>query len=229
MRTRPPDLLVRAAHCYEQTGDYAQAARCHDEAGHPLKAAELWEQAGDVTRAADCWQRARRPTRAAECLLSAHRYEEAAACFEAGGDLLRAGFTLVTLTRSFATAEQLFATARAQTPGEQLRRRLGRQLAAARAYGDSGPLLHTLAEVPERIGTLTPARERADVERWAVVAAGLIHRPDLGALVFAASYRAGVGGCAERWQHWATEHLGDTTGVPTGTAPPDPVPHPVPA
>ncbi|KOV61828.1 hypothetical protein [Streptomyces sp. MMG1121] len=222
--TRPPDLLVRAAHCYEQTGDYAQAARCHDEAGHPLKAAELWEQAGDPARAADCWTRARRPSRAGECLLSARRFEAAAVCFEEGGDLLRAGWTLVTRTRSFATAEQLFAAARAQTPGEGLRRRIGRQLATARAYGESAPLLRTITGVPDRIGSLAPARERAEVELWAVTAADHMHRPDLGALVFAASYRAGVGGCADRWQHWAARNLGDTTGVPAGPAPPGAAP-----
>ncbi|GAA3504973.1 hypothetical protein GCM10019016_120860 [Streptomyces prasinosporus] len=219
---RPPDLLVRAAHCYEQTGDHAQAARCHEEAGHPLKAAELWEQAGDPVRAADCWLRARRPGRAAACLLSARRYEAAAECFEQGGDLLNAGWTLVTRTRSFATAEQLFAAAPARTAGERLRRRLGRQLAAARAYGESDALLSTLAGVPERIGSLAPARERAEVELWAVTAADHVRRPDLGALIFAASYRAAVPGCADRWQHWAARVLGDTTGVPAGPAPPDP-------
>ncbi|MEV5880084.1 hypothetical protein AB0L75_38935 [Streptomyces sp. NPDC052101] len=220
--TRPPDLLARAAHCYEQTGDYAQAARCHDEAGHPLKAAELWEQAGDPVRAADHWMRGGRPGRAAECLLSARRFEAAAECFERGGDLLSAGWTLVTRTRSYATAEQLFATARAQTPGEKLRCRIGRQLAASRAYGHSAPLLRTLTAVPERIGSLTPARERTEVEQWAVTAADHIRRPDLAALVFAASYRARVTGCADRWQHWAARTLGDTTGVPTGPAPPGP-------
>lgn len=220
--TRPPDLLVRAAHCYEQTGDYAQAARCHDEAGHPLKAAELWEQAGDPVRAADRWLRARRPSRAAACLMSARRFEEAAECFEQGGDLLGAGWTLVTLTRSYATAEHLFAVAQPRTAGERLRRRLGRQLAAARAYGEDEALLRTLTGVPERIGSLTPARERAEVETWAVTAADHIRRPDLGALVFAASYRAGVSGCADRWQQWAARTLGDTTGVPAGPAPPGP-------
>ncbi|MGA5415659.1 hypothetical protein [Streptomyces pseudogriseolus] len=217
---RPPDLLVRAAHCYEQTGDHAQAARCHEEAGHPLRAAELWERAGDPVRAADCWLRARRPSRAGECLLSARRYEEAAACFEQGGDLLNAGWILVTRTRSFATAEQLFAVAPARSAGERLRGRLGRHLAAARAYGEHDALLSTLADVAERMGSLSPARERAVTETWAVTAADHIRRPDLGALVFAASYRAGVPGCADRWQHWAARVLGDTTGVPAAAAAP---------
>ncbi|MGW3206430.1 hypothetical protein [Streptomyces sp. NPDC001135] len=220
--SRSPDLLAYAARCYEQAGDYAEAARCHEEAGHPLKAAELWEQAGDPERAAALWRRARRPGRAAECLLSARRFEAAAECFEQGGDLLSAGWTLVTLTRSYATAEHLFAVAQPRTAGERLRRRLGRQLAAARAYGEHEALLRTLAGVPERIGSLTPARERAEAEAWAVTAADHIRRPDLGALVFAASYRAGVSGCADRWQQWAARTLGDTTGVPTGPAPPDP-------
>ncbi|GHE08714.1 hypothetical protein [Streptomyces alanosinicus] len=224
--TRPPDLLARAAHCYEQTGDYAQAARCHDEAGHPLKAAELWEQAGDPVRAADHWVRGGRPRRAAECLLSARRFEAAAECFERGGDLLAAGWTLVTRTRSYATAEHLFAVAESRTDGERLRRRLGRQLATARAYGESEALLRTLTDVPERIGSLAPARERAEAETWAVTAADHIRRPDLAALVFAASYRAGVTGCADRWQHWAARALGDTTGVPAGPAPPAPPPGP---
>lgn len=218
--TKPPDLLVRAALCYEQTGDYAQAARCHEEAGHPLKAAELWEQAKDPVRAAECWQRARRPRRAARCLLAAGRYEAAAECFEQAHDLLRAGWTLVTLTRSFATAEQLFAVARTTSAGERLRRELGRNLAVARSYGETGTLLTTLAGVPDRLGSLAPARERAETEVWAVTAADHVGRPDLGALVFAASYRAGVTGCADRWQRWATSALGDTTGVPTGPAPP---------
>ncbi|AOR30599.1 hypothetical protein BFF78_05665 [Streptomyces fodineus] len=218
--TRPPDLLASAARCYELTGDYAQAARCHDEAGHPLKAAELWEHAGDPVRAADRWLRARRPGRAAECLLAARRFEEAAKAYEQGGDLLNAGWTLVTRTRSYATAEHLFALAEPHTAGERLRRRLGRQLAAARAYGQSAALLRTLTDVPERIGSLKPARERAKVELWAVTAAEHVRRPDLGALVFAASYRAGVTGCADRWQHWAARTLGDTTGVPAAAAPP---------
>ncbi|MFJ9632396.1 hypothetical protein ACIRU8_32315 [Streptomyces sp. NPDC101175] len=218
--TGQPDLLVRAALCYEQTGAYADAARCHEEAGHRLKAAELWEQAGDPVRAAECWQRAGRPRRAGRCLLAARRFEAAAECFEQAGDLLRAGWTLVTLTRSFATAEQLFALARAGNPGERLRRGLGRDLAVALAYGERAALLGTLGAVPDRLASLSPARERQEAEVWAVTAADQVGRPDLAALVFAASYHAGVTGCADRWQHWAARALGDTTGVPTGPAPP---------
>jgi tetratricopeptide (TPR) repeat protein len=217
--TRSPDLLVRAAFCYAEAGDYAQAARCHEEAGHRLKAAELWEQAKDPARAAECWLREGRPGRAAECLLSIGRYEAAAECFEDAGDLLRAGWTLVTRTRSYATAEQLFTAARAEPGGQDLRRRIGRRLAAARAYGEAAPLIGTLTGATDRLGGLSPAREREEVELWAVTAAELVGRPDLGALVFAASYRAGVPGCADRWQRWAARVLGDTTGVPTGPAP----------
>ncbi|MHB9858293.1 hypothetical protein [Streptomyces sp. YIM S03343] len=219
---REPGLLQRAALCYAQAGDLAQAARCHEEAGYRLRAAELWEQAGDLVRAADCWRGAGRARLAAECLLRADRPEEAAACFEQAGDPLWAGWTLVTRTRSYATAEQLFAAARPTGPGERLRRRLGHELAAALAYGTTAALVATLSGVPDRIGTLAPARERVEAERWAVAAADAIRRPDLGALVLAASYRAGVPGCAGRWQRWAVHALGDTTGVPTGPPPPQP-------
>lgn len=215
---RDPALLQRAALCYAQAGDHARAARCHEEAGHRLRAAELWEQAGDLARAADCWLGAGRARKAAECLLRADRPEAAADCFEQAGDPLRAGWTLVTRTRSYATAEQLFAAARPADAGERLRRRLGRELAAALAYGGTAALVTTLAGVPDRIGTLTPARERAVAEEWAVTAADAIRRPDLGALVLAASYRAGVPGCADRWRDWAAHALGDTTGVPAGPA-----------
>ncbi|MGW7005219.1 hypothetical protein ACWGCW_21040 [Streptomyces sp. NPDC054933] len=216
--SQPPDLLVRAAVCYEHIGDYTSAARCREQAGHRLKAAELWEATGEYARAADCWRQAGRPLGAADCLLKLERYEEAAECFAGAGDRLTGGWTLVTRTRSFEAARRMFETAEPRNGGQRLRRRLGLCLTQAQAVGDSGPLVRTLRAVPDGIRSLDPARERPEVELWAVTAAGHIRRPDLAAMVFAASHRAGVRGSTDRWLRWAAQSLGDTTGIPSAPA-----------
>ncbi|MEU6232505.1 hypothetical protein [Kitasatospora sp. NPDC047058] len=211
-------LLERAAQCYVAVGHYAQAADCQERAGHLLAAAPLWEEAGDLARAADCWRRGSRPARAAECLEAIGEFAGAAECHREAGDALTGGWLLVTRTGRTAAGERMLRTATVRHAGEQARLDLALALAAALDGGGTGGLIRAVDALLDRLPELPPDQQRR-AERWAVAAADLVERPDLGAVVFTSSYLARVPGVVDRWQEWAVQALGGTAGVPAEPLP----------
>jgi hypothetical protein len=100
--------------------------------------------------------------------------------------------------------------------GGALRRDLGLALCEARIRSDDTALEKVLGQCEATFRRVQPA-ERERLELWAVEAAEVVGRPDLAGRAFAASFRAGTPGAAERWRQWADRVLGDTFGVPGET------------
>ena len=209
-------LLAQAALCYEQAGEPAQAARCRDKAGEPVAAAELFRAAGELANAAACYRRGGRTADAAACLLALGRPEDAAALWEEAGDPLEAAWILAVDARQPQRARDLLATATGPCTagrGSALRLTITTALCAA-LERQPAELAEVLSGVEDALAGVTPASEQAKVTRWAVAAADQLARPDLAARVFAAAYRCGVRGTADRWRQWARSGLGGTAGIP---------------
>jgi hypothetical protein len=186
-------LLDRAGTCYARAGLLVEAARCYREAGSFRRAADLWESLGQLREAAQDYGRAGLFDTAAWIL--AHHL----------GDVAAARQQLVEADRDGAHTPT--GTPPAGVPrAVALRRRLvgARCDVAGRSRPDE--VLHVLEDVAGYLAARDPLFDPV-VEQRAVAVADAIPRPDLSALLFAASVRGGHQGAADRWDDWSRQHL----------------------
>lgn len=182
MSSPDPELLNRAAACYQRLGSLAEAARCYREAGSFRRAAELHERLGHFRDAALDYVNADSPDLAA-WVLAHHAGDPAAA---------RAQLTAAPTTTANTAAA------------------LRRRLILARCEVAEG-LRSTTALAALTAAQAELARRRAVpdsyLEPWSVRLAESMDRPDQVALVFAAAVRGQRFGAEQRWRAWMRETL----------------------
>jgi tetratricopeptide (TPR) repeat protein len=208
------ELLERAARCYHSAGAgwMDDAVRCYEAVQDFASAARLHEQAGRWLRAAECFVRASLWPSAGHAYLEAGEPGEAADALLRGGEKGEAAWILADQCRLFTRARSV-ARELPDSPATLAERDLilarceiglNRPDAAARTL--RGALRHL-----EAVGAIF-GRERLDIRALRI--ADLLRRPDLAALIHAASARAGTHLAAEHWREWADGELGDAAGVP---------------
>ncbi|MGH3937568.1 MAG: hypothetical protein ACRDTG_02885 [Pseudonocardiaceae bacterium] len=187
MSNADPQLLNRAAECYQRLDMSAEAARCYREAGSHRQAAKLHERLGHYSEAAADYARAGLPDLAA-WLLVHHAGDSAAA---------RKRLALGWQPPSGAAAIP------AVTP---LRRRL--ILARCDVAEGRSPAtgLAVLADACTELAKYSPLTDQ-NIELWAVALAEAMDRDDQVALVFAAAVRGRRPGAAQRWRTWSHQVL----------------------
>jgi tetratricopeptide (TPR) repeat protein len=209
------DLLRHAADCYERAELLHDAARCYREAGMLVSAGRAYDKAGDLIGAADCYRAGNELAAAARLYREAGRPADAADCWESVGDLLNAGWVLATQTPEIRRALRMLTEAPATDTSRRLRRVLGIGVCQARSQRRRPEALErALASCQSELASMPRQADRQEVVEWAVVAASLVNRADLAALVLAASYRCGTADAAQRWRQWSASTLGGTFGVP---------------
>ena len=210
------ELLGRAARCYQSAGAgwMDDACRCFEAVQDFASAARLHELAGRWLRAAECFVRASLWPNAARAYLEAGEPGEAADALLRGGEKGEAAWILADQCRLFTRARSISRELPDAPPAHLAERDLivarcdiglNRTDAAARA----------LRSALRHLDTVGAAFGRERLDTWALRVADLLRRPDLAALVHAASTRAGTHMAAEHWREWADGVLGDATGVPT--------------
>lgn len=221
MNTRTA-LLRRAADNFRLAGDLLAAAGCRSDAGDHEAAADLLREAGDLAGAAVQFRLAGNFQAAAACFAECGRAGDAADAWAAIGNRLFAGWALLRGTGSARHLRQVgprvrahLAAAADRRPAHRLLRSVGLALCAPDPARASALLSNLVAGAAADLANW-PAVDRRLAEEWLVHATALLGRHDLGAMVFAASYRAGTAGALDRWRRWADRYLGDRTGLPSG-------------
>jgi hypothetical protein len=172
-----PELLNRAAACYQRLGTLAEAARCYREAGSHRRAAELYERLGRFRDAALDYARADSPDLAA-WLLAHHAGDPAGARAQLAAVPARSGNAAAALRRRLILARCEVAEGRRPKTALAALAAAQAELARRRAVPDSY------------------------LEPWSVWLAESMGRPDQVALVFAAAVRGQRFGAEQRWRAW---------------------------
>ncbi len=174
-------LLLRAAQCYLRADLPEEAARCYREAGVPAQAAPLWERA-------------------------AH-YDEAARDYTSAGMHDRSAWLLVHwLGNPQQARAELARWTSTDVPSSLVRELIRARCAVAEDRVDPRAVL-AVERATEYLARSSAAGYSLDVEVLAVAVADSLRRPDLSALVFAASVRSGQRPAMARWQEWSLQAL----------------------
>jgi hypothetical protein len=190
-----PELLNRAASCYQRLGVLPEAARCYREAGSHRRAAELYERLGRFRDAALDYARADSPDLAA-WLLVHHAGDPAGARARLAAVPAPSGGATATLRRRLVTARCDVAEGREPRTALDALGAAQAELARRRAVPD--PYL----------------------EPWSVGLAESLGRPDQVALLFAAAVRGERFGAEQRWRAWMREALDTELILPAPAVPP---------
>jgi hypothetical protein len=212
-----PDLLNRAAACYQRAGALAEAARCYREAGSYRRAADLHERLGRHRDAALDQARAGNRDLAA-WLLVQYAGDPAAA-----RDHLAALPTIGPAPAVPAMHQQLAASPTISPGTAPAVPALRRQLVLARCDVAQGraprTALDALAQVCTELARPATLPDQY-LEPWSVALAEAIGRPDQVALVFAAAVRGRRPGAEERWRVWMRDVLHADLILPAPESPP---------
>lgn len=206
--TERQELLEAAARCYLRAGEQDGACRCFELCAAWAEAATLHEAQGRVRQAAARYEQAGRWLDAARCHHAAGDAEGEARCLAGGGEKLRAAWVLAHVLGRARAAEELIADTTASLAGET-------DILLARCdvlrgeRGRAAKRLRTALVWVER-QAVGPARQR--LLDWALAVAEALRRPDLGALVLAAS--AGDAGAEAQWDAWAERTFGEAVAPP---------------
>jgi hypothetical protein len=179
-------LLTRAASCYLRGGAPDEAALCYREARAYRRAAETWESIGALA--------------------------EAAADYAAADMHERAAWILVHDLGDPAAARAEFASAEAQAatqghPLSEILRHIVRARCNVAEQTANADTLAVLQEVMDYLEQNEGQWNGTQVESWATAVAEAMVRPDLVALLFAASVRGGRYQAAQRWNEWSIRTL----------------------
>jgi len=193
-----PSLLRRAAGCYQRGGWPHEAARCYRAAGSHQLAAQAWESAGAFADAVVDFEAAGLVERAAWLL--AHHLED-----PAGARAVIAGVPEVGRPKEDRLSE-----------GTHLLRRLvlARCDVAEERAGQF--VRETLTEVMDHLTARGDVSQNPELEPWAVLTAEAMQRPDLVALIFAASVRGHRFEARARWDEWSRRVLNVPLVLPPG-------------
>ena len=184
-------LLSRAASCYLRGGAPDEAARCYRDAGAYRRAAETWESIGALAEAAANYSAAGMHDRAAWILVHEVGDPAAARAELAAAEARAAGADVAGQARPLSDLLRYIVRARCN-------------VAEGTASADT---LAVLQSVMDYLEHGDDPWYGAEAESRAIAIAEAMIRPDLVALLFAASVRGGRYQAARRWSEWSLRVL----------------------